>query len=131
MTLPERVNAVAIRCAGEPHPQRLGISPTAALFSLATMTGASILSRRGGGRYLAFRLFDRALCRLCGVVWLISAPPLLCQVMSLGKVAVGEWTVAVWRAQRARQESCQVSGSWRMRAAGLIWRRSAPQLICC
>ena len=42
----------ACTCAGEPHPQRRYLP--AALFSRGPKTGASILSRRGGDRYVPF-----------------------------------------------------------------------------
>src|SRR5438128_3442594 len=64
------------------------------------MTGASILSRRGGTgtSFLGFRSWSLP------ILWRGLAhqrTPLLCQVMSLGKVAVGEWIGAVCRAESA------------------------------
>jgi hypothetical protein len=95
--------------AGEPDPQRR--FSLAALFSiLPRLTGASVLSRRGGDRCLPFRLFRS---------W--SLPALwhglahqrrtgVCQAIGQSAVAVGERRVAVFTdTQNALVRSVQPS----------------------
>jgi hypothetical protein len=90
-----------IRCAGEPHPQRRGETlPPRSPFQSATLTGASRLARRGGGRCFPCR---SARSWSLPTLWRGSAhqrTPTASQSIGCVNVALGKRSVAVFESLR-------------------------------